>query len=86
MGPLDGRKKYYAIGETDLDLDVPQISSRMHDNISSAVDETIERIKEYLKNQGYEGKFHANINVFIKDEDEGAPRLIQTVKTKIVVK
>jgi len=79
-----GRKKYYAISE--MDLDIPQISSKMHEHISSAIDEAIDQIKNYLKNHGYEGKFQANVNVFVREEDEEAPRLIQTVKTKIVVK
>ena len=78
------KKKYYAVSETDLDI--PQISSKLHEHISSAVDEALEKTKEYLRSHGYEGKFQANVNVFVKDEDEGAPRLIQTIKTKIVVK
>ncbi|MBP1358297.1 MAG: hypothetical protein JZD40_07455 [Sulfolobus sp.] len=84
MGPKGERKKYYAI--TELDLDVPQISSKMHEHISSAIDEALTQIKEYLKSHGYEGKFQANVNVFVREEDEESPRLIQTVKTKIVVR
>ncbi|BAK54718.1 MULTISPECIES: hypothetical protein [Sulfolobaceae] len=76
-------KKYYAI--TELDLDVPQIASKMHEHISSAIDEALDRVREYLKTHGYEGKFQANVNVFVKEEGE-TPRLIQTVKTKIIVK
>ncbi|BFH72442.1 hypothetical protein SJAV_03860 [Sulfurisphaera javensis] len=83
MGLSEERKKYYAI--TELDLDIPQISSKMHEHISSAIDEALDKVKEYLKNQGYEGKFQANVNVFVREEGE-TPRLIQTVKTKIIVK
>lgn len=83
MGALEERKKYYAI--TELDIDGSQISSKLHEHISSAIDEALNKAKEYLKSQGYEGKFQANVNVFVREEDE-SPRLIQTVKTKIIVK
>ena len=78
------RKKYYAVSE--MDLDIPQIFSKMHEHISSAIDEALEKTKEYLKSHGYEGKFQTNVNVFVKEEEEEAPRLIQTVKIKITVK
>ncbi len=81
--PLTGdSKKFYAIVKVD-NVEVPDGVSKtgLHDHISSAVDEVINNVKAYLKDQGIMGKFNAHIEVFAKEES--VTRLIESIKTKI---
>ncbi|AEB94379.1 MULTISPECIES: hypothetical protein [Metallosphaera] len=75
-------KKFYAILRVD-NLEVPDGVSKtgLHDHISSAVDEVLNNVRNYLKDQGILGKFNAQIEVFAKEES--VTRLIESIKTKI---
>ncbi|BCU69166.1 hypothetical protein [Stygiolobus caldivivus] len=79
------KKKYYAVTEIET-VEIPSrySSSKYHEHISSAIDEALKKTVDYLKSEGYEGKFSANVNVFVREDR--SIRLIQTVKTKIIVK
>ncbi|MEM0373952.1 MAG: hypothetical protein QXV69_03900 [Sulfolobaceae archaeon] len=81
----NGKGKYYAIANID-ELELPEniIKSDFHEHISNAVDEVLNKIRNYLSKNGIIGKFHASVNVFTRDDI--SPRLIQTINTKIVVK
>ncbi|QGR20242.1 hypothetical protein [Stygiolobus azoricus] len=85
METNEEKKKYYAVTEIES-VEVPSkfSSSRYHEHISSAIDEALKKTVDYLKAEGYEGKFSANINVFVREDK--SVRLIQTVKTKLIVK
>ena len=85
MQTVSDKKKYYAVAEVDS-VEIPEnySSSKYHEHISNAVDEALKKTIDYLKSEGYEGKFNASVNVFVREEE--SVRLIQTVKTKIVVK
>lgn len=76
------RKKFYAVVKVES-LEVPDVISKtgLHDHISSAVDEILSNVKNYLKDQGIVGKFNAQIEVFAKEES--VARLIESIKTKI---
>ncbi|MEM4096032.1 MAG: hypothetical protein QXF40_04270 [Metallosphaera sp.] len=75
-------KKFYAILRVD-NLEVPDGVSKtgLHYHISSAVDEVLNNVRNYLKDQGILGKFNAQIEVFAKEES--VTRLIESIKTKI---
>ncbi|AWS00647.1 hypothetical protein DFR87_08410 [Metallosphaera hakonensis JCM 8857 = DSM 7519] len=76
------KKKFYAIVKVD-NLEVPDglLKTGLHDHISSAVDEVLNNVRAYLKDQGIIGKFNAHIDVFAKEES--VTRLIESIKTKI---
>ncbi|MCI2414326.1 MAG: hypothetical protein MPF33_03605 [Candidatus Aramenus sp.] len=76
------RKKFYAVVRVD-NLDLPEVvtKSSFHSHISSAVDEAIENLKQYLKNNGINGKFDTHIEVFAKEES--VCRLIEIIKAKV---
>jgi hypothetical protein len=73
------KKKYHAV----IEVNSLQLSSDYYEHVSSAIDDVLRKAKDYLKSQGYEGKFLAEVSVYVKEED--AERLIQTVRTKIIV-
>ncbi|WP_338600360.1 hypothetical protein V6M85_11835 [Sulfolobus tengchongensis] len=59
-----------------------EIETKLHDHISAAVDEAIDRIKATLQKEGLSGKkINAMIEVFAKDER--ASNLIESIKTRI---
>ncbi|EHP68680.1 MAG: hypothetical protein RXS23_04945 [Metallosphaera yellowstonensis] len=76
------KKKFYAVVKVD-NLEVPEVISKtgLHDHISSAVDEVLNNVRNYLRDQGIIGKFNAQIEVFAKEES--VARLIESIKTKI---
>ncbi|BDC19023.1 hypothetical protein [Acidianus sp. HS-5] len=78
----EDNKKYYAVVRVD-NLDLPDNVgiSRLHSHISSAVDEALENLKGYLKEQGITGKFLTSVEVFVKEE--AMSRLVETIKAKI---
>ncbi|ARM77093.1 hypothetical protein [Acidianus manzaensis] len=75
-------KRFFAIIKVE-NMELPECveKTRLHSHISSAVDEAMENIKIYLKNQGIAGKFLTNIQVFAKEET--VIRLVETIKAKI---
>ncbi|EZQ03206.1 MULTISPECIES: hypothetical protein [Acidianus] len=75
-------RKFYAVAQID-NFEVPEniATSKLHLHISSAIDEAIENVKEYLKNSGLNGNFATNVLVFVREES--VTRLIETVKAKI---
>jgi len=81
----NGKGKYYAIVNID-EIELPEniVKSDFHEHISNAVDEVLNKVKNYLSKKGMVGKFYASVNVFTRDDR--SPRLIQTINTKIIVK
>ncbi|AWR98248.1 hypothetical protein DFR86_05475 [Acidianus sulfidivorans JP7] len=75
-------KRFFAVVKVE-NLELPEYieKTRLHSHISSAVDEAIDNIRMYLKNQGIAGKFVTNIQVFAKEET--VIRLVETIKAKI---
>ncbi|BBG24086.1 hypothetical protein [Sulfuracidifex tepidarius] len=77
-------QKFFAIGKIDT-LDVPEEVTLTgdHRHISGAVDEAIDRLKEFLRREGMKGKFTARIEVFVKDEENS--NLVESIKTRISI-
>lgn len=82
MEVQDQKRKFFAIIKVE-NLDLPDYleKTKLHAHISSAVDEAMENIKSYLKDQGIVGKFLTNIQVFVKEDS--MTRLVETIKAKI---
>ncbi|AOL17623.1 hypothetical protein BFU36_02715 [Sulfolobus sp. A20] len=73
-------QKFYAIAK----VYGYEIETRLHDHISSAVDEAFEKITSLLKQEGIKGKkINAVIEVFAKDEK--VSNLIESIKTRISI-
>jgi|BEDMetMinimDraft_2_1075160.scaffolds.fasta_scaffold05402_4 hypothetical protein len=80
MKMVSANQKFYAIVKA-YDF---EIETRLHDHISAAVDEAIDRIKRILQQEGVKGrKINAIIEVFAKDEK--ASNLIESIKARIIV-
>ncbi|QGA54587.1 hypothetical protein GFS03_08410 [Sulfolobus sp. E5-1-F] len=71
-------QKFYAIAK----VYGFEIETKLHDHISAAVDEAIDKIKLTLRKEGMNGKtVNAVIEVFAKDER--ASNLIESIKARI---
>ncbi len=77
-------QKFFAIGKIDS-LEIPEEMTLTgdHRHISGAVDEAIEKLKEFLNREGMKGRFIARIEVFVKDEENS--NLVESIKTRISI-
>lgn len=82
MESEEEKRKFFAVVKVE-NLELPEYigKTKLHSHISSAVDEAMENIKLYLKDQGIMGKFLTNIQVFVKEES--MIKLVETIKAKI---
>jgi len=77
-------QRFYAIGKVDY-LDIPEEITLTgdHKHISAAVDEAIEKLRDYLSKEGMKGKFIARIEVYVKDDE--CSNLVESIKTRISI-
>ncbi|MEM0068782.1 MAG: hypothetical protein QW550_00660 [Saccharolobus sp.] len=73
-------QKFYAIVKA-YDFEV---ETKLHEHISSAVDEAIDKVKNILQREGIKGKkINALIQVFAMDERTS--NLVENIKARITI-